>query len=454
MHIARERITGWGRTTTEVLTAARPATRDEIGAALERLGTPAIARGLGRSYGDAAQAPGGVVITEGLDHLISFDPATGILETETGISLGELIDLFVPRGWMPPVIPGTRHVTVGGAIASDIHGKNHHRDGSFGTHVLGFELLLPTGEHRTVTPTDGSLFAATVGGMGLTGVIVAARLQMTAVETSYVSTVYERTRDLDGTLAALTARDDEHKYSVAWIDTLAGGSQMGRAVCMWGDPLSFAELPPRLKPLARSSLPGPRMTVPIDAPGWLLGPLSVRLFNDAYYRTHGSHDARPAHIAPFFFPLDAVTRWNRMYGPRGFYQHQTVVPAGERSLVAIHRMLEVLANARVPGFLAVLKRLGDWRGGPLSFPMPGWTLAVDIPARGEHVNEVARSLDRLALEAGGRVYLTKDALLDPSTFRAMYPRAAEIDLVRETIDPTGRMGSRLSTRVGLTEGRA
>lgn len=429
-------LSGWGRTAA---TSARVA-------GLEALSSPprrgAIARGLGRAYGDAAQNAGGAVIDmTPHDRVLAFED--GVIRVEAGISLGSLIDLVLPRGWFLPVTPGTQHVTVGGAIASDVHGKNHHRDGSISRWVDSFELLTPAGRRRFQPGEDG--FAATAGGMGLTGVVVEATLRLLPVESAWVMEDIERCSDVDDCMARMEARDEEYRYSVAWIDCLASGARLGRSVLMRGDHAPADALPAGTDPLARRG--GLRLPAPPWAPNGLLRRSSVAAFNELYYR-HAPESAtgRLVRLDPFFYPLDAISGWNRMYGSRGFLQYQFAVPFGRED--ALREALERLSEAGVASFLAVLKRFGAG-SGMISFPMPGWTLALDMPAGDPALGPLLDGLDELVAEAGGRVYLSKDSRLRPELLDAMYPELDRWRSVVRSLDPDGVMQSDLSRRVGL-----
>jgi len=408
----------------------------------------ALARGLGRSYGDAAQNAGGRVL--GMTRFAAvhdLDPVRGLVTADAGLSIGALTRLSLPHGLFVAVSPGTAHVTIGGAIAADVHGKNHHRDGSFCDHVLSFELLTPDGELMTVT-RDGEpdLFAATAGGMGLTGVVLSATLRLLRVESAYMTVDRERAADLDDVMARMTARDDEYRYSVAWVDCLARGRGLGRSVLIRGDHAPREALANGHRPSA--ALPGEaRLGTPPWTPVGLLRRSTVRAFNEAYYRTAPRcATGRIEHIASFFYPLDSVRNWNRIYGPTGFLQYQLVVPYGRED--ALRSAFERLSVAGVPSFLAVLKRLGP-QSGLMSFPMRGWTFAFDVPAALPGLGALLDGLDELVLEAGGRVYLAKDSRMRPEVLAAMYPRLREWRSVRERVDPHGRMRSDLARRLEL-----
>ncbi len=407
-----------------------------------------LPRGLGRAYGDAAQNAGGAVLDmTALRGFHDVDVHHGRVTVDAGVSLDELIAVLLPLGWFPRVVPGTRYVTVGGAIASDIHGKNHHGEGTFCEHVESFELLTPAGERMLVAPGDDA-FRATAGGMGLTGVVLRATLRLMRVETSWVREDVDRARDLDDVMARMAAGDAGYRYSVAWIDCLARGASLGRSVLMRGDHATLDELPPgrRERPLAPP--PQPRLSAPPWAPNGLLRRSTVRAFNELYFR-HAPASARDRLVAlqPFFFPLDAVRGWNRMYGSRGFLQYQLVVPFGAED--ALRDAVERLAGSGAASFLAVLKRFGGGRG-LLSFPVEGWTLALDVPASGSGLVGLLDGLDEVVAGAGGRVYLSKDSRLRPDVVGAMYPELPAWNEIRGRLDPDGRFNSDLSRRLGLT----
>ncbi|MCC5952134.1 MAG: FAD-binding oxidoreductase, partial [Acidimicrobiia bacterium] len=406
-----------------------------------------IARGLGRSYGDAAQNAGGrVVATTGV-HEVDLDPTSGTVTAGGGVSLDTLMRILVPRGFFVPVTPGTRHVTVGGAIAADIHGKNHHRVGSWCNHVRSLHLLTPDGTLRNVVPDDDA-FWATAGGMGLTGTVVDATFTCPSIETSSLVVDTERASDLGDALARMTERDHLYDYSVAWIDLMATGGAMGRSVLTRGRFARADELDPTgADPLAFD--PREIVMAPPWVPPGLLNRLSVRAFNELWFRRAPEHRTDELQsISAFFHPLDMVQGWNRMYGTRGFLQWQFVLPL-ERT-TELRRIVERLSAAGCTSFLAVLKRFGPANRGPLSFPDEGWTLALDIPAGLAGLGPLLDSLDRTVAEAGGRVYLAKDSRLDPALVPVMYPRLDEWRAARAMLDPDGVLRSDLSRRLGLS----
>jgi decaprenylphospho-beta-D-ribofuranose 2-oxidase len=443
------RLTGWGRTAPTVARLARPTSTAELARLLaDPPPRGVIARGLGRSYGDAAQDAGGLVLDcTGLPERITLDVERGEVTASASVSFDRLMRTLLPRGWFVPVTPGTRHVTVGGAVAADVHGKNHHVDGSFGAALRRVTLVLPGGTITEVGPDrDPELFWATVGGMGLTGVVLEATFRCLPVETSRMVVDTERAANLDEALAVMADSDDRYHYTVAWIDLLARGRAMGRAVLTRGRHARLADLPPKARRDALRFAPATRLAAPPWAPPGLLNPWSVRAFNELWYRK--APRVRRGEIQPlasFFHPLDAVRGWNRLYGPRGFVQYQFVVPAVDvlRSIVAD------LSSAGVASFLAVLKRFGPGNPGHLSFPMPGWTLALDIPLGDRRLPGMLRDFDQRIAAAGGRVYLAKDATLWPDLLPAMYPRLEEWRRVRTRVDPDGVLRSDLARRLGL-----
>lgn len=444
-------VTGWGRTAPTVARLIRPRTYQEAAAAVRGCGARGgIPRGLGRAYGDAAQNAGGAVLDmTGLDRIHAIDADGGTVSCDAGVSLHRLMRVLLPLGWFVPVTPGTRQVTVGGAIGADIHGKNHHVSGAFSRHVLSLELLTADGEIRTVrrgTP----LFDATTGGMGLTGVILTATVQLQPVETSLMSVDTERARDLDDLMARLAATDDHYRYSVAWIDLLARGATTGRAVLTRGDhaPLDALREGTRARrdPLAfrPSHLPAP----PAFLPGGLLNRRTVACFNELWYRrAPHARTGELQKLTTFFHPLDGVPHWNRIYGRGGFVQYQFVVGHGQEE--TLHRVVRRISEHRCPSFLAVLKRFGDADPGWLSFPVPGWTLALDIPAALPGLGALLDALDEEVATAGGRVYLAKDSRLRPELLAAMYPRLDAFRSLRAELDPRGVFVSDLARRLAL-----
>lgn len=442
-------VTGWGRTAPSTARLIRPRTYEEAVTAVRDCGARGgIPRGLGRAYGDAAQNAGGAVLDmTGLDRIHVVDVAGGSVLCDAGVSLHRLMEVLLPLGWFVPVTPGTRYVTVGGAIGADIHGKNHHVSGSFSRHVVCLELLTADGTVRTVRPGT-ALFDATAGGMGLTGVILTATVRLRPVETSLMSVDTERATDLDDLLARLTATDHRYRYSVAWIDLLARGAATGRAVLTRGDHAPLAALPARARRAPLSFRPARLPAAPACFPEGLLTRRTVGLFNELWYRrAPRARTGELQRLSAFFHPLDGVPHWNRVYGRGGFVQYQFVVGHGREE--TLRRIVDRIARRRCPSFLAVLKRFGEADPGWLSFPVPGWTLALDVPAGLPGLGALLDGLDEEVAAAGGRVYLAKDSRLRPDLLAAMYPRLDEFRALRAELDPRGVFVSDLARRLSL-----
>ncbi|WP_243085498.1 FAD-binding oxidoreductase [Streptomyces sp. 891-h] len=448
-------LTGWGGTAPTGARVLRPRTRQQAVEAVLACGARgSIARGLGRAYGDAAQNAGGTVVeTTGLDRVLSIDAVAGTVTCEAGVSLHRLMTVLLPLGWFVPVTPGTRYVTVGGAIGADIHGKNHHVSGSFTRHVRSLELLTADGQVREVVP-GSELFDATAGGMGLTGLVLSATIRLLPVETSLMTVDTERLPDLDSLLATLTATDDHYRYSVAWIDLLARGTAAGRAVLTRGDhaPLEALSADGRLARAARRDplafRPGRLPPPPRTVPGGLLRGSTVTAFNKLWYhKAPRRRRGELQRLASFFHPLDGVPHWNRVYGSAGFVQWQCVV--GHQHDDALRRIVRLISRRSCPSFLAVLKRFGPGDPGWLSFPAEGWTLALDIPAGLPGLADFLDLLDEEVAVAGGRLYLAKDARMRPELLPAMYPRLDDFRALRARLDPRGVFTSDLARRLAL-----
>jgi len=457
--VTERELSGWGRVAPSRCRVSRPLGSEEILGLLGRGGGArrgVIARGAGCSYGDAAQIAGGEVLDmTGLDRIISIDPGLRLVRAQAGATLAQLMARLAAYGLTLPVVPGTRHVTLAGAIASDIHGKNHHRDGGFARHVAAISLCTPAGEQLELTPEeDAELFYATLGGMGLTGVILEATVRAEELASPWVAEDVDRTAGLAETLELL-AGEESRRYSVAWLDLLAPGSKMGRAVLSRADSLdaeSARELvPSRRRPGA--SYPGslsrrPALEIPAGVPGGLLRRRSMRAFNELRWRASPKRErGRPLAIAPYFFPLDVIGSWNRLYGPAGLVQYQLAIPSGEEA--ALERCFELIRIRRLPVYLAVFKRFGAAFGGPLSFPLEGWTLAIDLPADAPGLGSALEDLDEIVGGCGGRVYLSKDIRLRRALLERMYPRLADFQAVRARVDPENVLRSDLGLRLGL-----
>ncbi len=445
-----ETIAGWGRYPVVETLVEDPATVPAMAGAITRApdmpGHDMLVRGNGRSYGDAALNAHRVLDARRLDRLIALDSETGVLACEAGVLLAEVINAMLPRGWFPPVTPGTKFVTIGGMVASDVHGKNHHGAGSFCDHLLWIDLAIGDGKVRRCSREEhADLFAATCGGMGLTGAILACAFRLLPIETAMVRQRTVRAPTLRHALAAFEEAMD-WTYSVAWIDCLAGGAALGRSALMLGEHAKVGELPAgrRGDPLG---CPVRRLRrVPIDLPGFVLGRLSVSVFNKVYYAAQRPGDAL-VDIDPYFYPLDALSDWNRIYGRRGFTQFQCVLPL-EASEAGLNAMLTLIRDKGQASFLAVLKRLGAQSFGLMSFPYPGYTLALDFPATTANL-QVMTELDAMTAAHGGRIYLAKDACASPATIAQGYPRLSEFRVVRDRHGLTGRFASLLSQRLGL-----
>ncbi|NEQ30844.1 MAG: FAD-binding oxidoreductase [Leptolyngbya sp. SIO4C5] len=410
---------------------------------------PVLGRGAGRSYGDAAlNSQGYTLSSQPLDQILAFNPETGILRCQAGVTFAQINRTFVPQGWFPAVTPGTQFPTMGGAVAFDVHGKNHHRDGSFSQHLCSLKLVLPSGETAYCSRHENSdLFWATVGGMGLTGIITEVELTLHPIETAYIQSYRVKARNLDEAIALFAAHESQYQYSVAWLDCLATGQSLGRSVLTFGNHAGLNDLSPaqRAKPLQVQ--PKQRLRIPFDLPASLLNRFTVGGFNTLYYHLQPNHPKRSVvDYESFFYPLDTLWDWNRLYGRRGFIQYQFVVPPAT-SRAAIAQILQLFSQKGWGSFLTVLKKLGPETGW-LSFPMPGYTLALDIPVR-RGLWRFLEQIDQVVIQHGGRVYLAKDARLGPEAFRAMYPNWSQWSKVKAAVDPTQRFSSELSRRLKI-----
>jgi len=449
--VSKQSLSGWGRYKPQECAVYRPERRAELSSLLDGMAPrPFIARGLGRSYGDAAiNVEGSVLDLTRQNNMIRFDTETGVLECEGGVSLAEILDAFVSRGYFLPVTPGTKFVTVAGAIANDVHGKNHHCDGSFSRFVESMDLWTPARNVITCSPSENSdIFWATVGGVGLTGVILKVRLRLLPVESAYVKVDYQRCGHLDEALEAMKASDKDYLYSVAWVDCLASKESLGRSVLMRGNHARASELPAKLSKTPYRLPRRPALAVPLDFPGFALNSWSIRAFNTLFYAVNRDSRDKIVDYNKYFYPLDGISRWNRMYGRKGFVQYQATFPFEERA--GLVKMLEHLSQAKRASFLVVLKCFGAAGSGMLSYPMPGYTLALDIPNR-SGLEAFTRELDRILLDHGGRLYLAKDALTAPETFAAMYPGLDAFREIRRSLDPENVLRSSMSRRLRLDE---
>ena len=449
----RQLLSGWGRNPWSAAHVVRPTSPDELAMAVKTAGPRgAIVRGLGRSYGDQAINAGGLVVdATAVSGLLELDEQAGTARVLGGTSLKQLLRQIVPQGWFVQVTPGTSNVTVGGAIANDVHGKGHHATGTFGAHVHSMVLALPDGTRRVLTPTETPReFWATCGGLGLTGTVVEATIGLRRIETSLLKVDSDRVPDLDSLLALLLEGGRKYRYSVAWVDFLARGRSLGRAVVDQGDFATLDDLPARDRrrrdPLAYRPLPS-APSLPV-APNSLLNRASIAAFNEFWYRK--APKRRRDHLTTidkFWYPLDMVDSWPRMYGRRGFLQWQCLVPFGAEE--TMREIVEAIANHPAPSFLSVLKYFGQANPGPLSFPAPGWTLSIDVPTDVPGLAPLLDRLDERVVEVGGRIYLAKDSRMRPEHLPLMYPRLDEWREVRDELDPERRLNSDLARRLRL-----
>jgi decaprenylphospho-beta-D-ribofuranose 2-oxidase len=439
-----ETINGWGLTTPGI-SDLKKINPNEIGKLFD-IEETIIARGLGRSYGDASQNSGGS--TYQTDELVFCDLNSGVLEADAGISIDFILKKYVPLGWFVPVTPGTKFVTIGGAVAADIHGKNHHKVGSIALHIVSFEIITPIGDFTCSPVENADLFWATIGGMGLTGIIKRVKIKMIKIDSSVISVSTFRLKNLEQTMKKMIELDKNFDYSVAWLDTLATAEKLGRAVITAGNHASLGELP---KNYANDNLKyaaSQKFKTPQKIPSGLLNKYSVGIFNKLwFYKSPKKRENEIQSINKFFYPLDIVKDWNRIYGYQGFVQYQVVVPESKANL--IEDILNTFSKLRCPIFLAVLKRMGEQNQGLLSFPLKGWTLALDIPSGFPHLNQILDSIDKKIVEAGGRIYLAKDSRINPKDLESMYPNLSEFRNIRNKYDPNKKIRSDLSRRLSL-----
>ncbi|MEU5719199.1 FAD-binding oxidoreductase [Streptomyces sp. NPDC020403] len=442
-------MTGWGRTAPTTALRFRPRTYEEAVVTVRGRGPRGVvARGLGRAHGDAAQNAGGSVVDmTALNRIRTVDAVGGTVVCEAGVSLHHLMRVLLPLGGFVPVTPATRHVTVGGAIGSDVHGRNHRSAGSFARHVRSLDLLTADGEVRTVLPGT-PLFDATAGGLGLTGVILSATLAFRRVATSLMAVDTERATCLDDAMARLATWGEAAPYAAARIDLLAHGKATGRAVLTRGEHAPLEALPARARRTPLTFRTGQLPAAAPLLPAALLGGTSAALVNELRHRSAPvARSGELRRISAFFHPLDTLPHWNRLYGRAGFVRYQFAVGHGHGETVA--RVVRRLSARRCPAFQAVLKRFGDPGPGWLSFPVPGWTLSFGLPAGLPGLSRLLDGLDEEVAAAGGRVCLAEDARLRPDVAAAMYPRLAEFRALREELDPAGAFRSDLSRRLAL-----
>ena len=448
------RLTGWGRTAPSMADVLRTPDPEVIAKAVARVadggGRGVIARGLGRSYGDNAQNGGGLVIDmTPLNTIHSINADTKLADLDAGVNLDQLMKAALPFGLWVPVLPGTRQVTIGGAIACDIHGKNHHSAGSFGNHVRSMDLLTADGQIRHLTPAgeDSELFWATVGGNGLTGIILRATIEMTPTETAYFINDGDNTTSLDETIAFHSdGSEANYTYSSAWFDAISPPPKLGRAAITRGRLALRDELP---KKLANNPLKfdAPQlMTVPDIFPNGLMNKFTLSTIGELYYLRGGHYRGKIQNLTQFYHPLDLLGEWNRGYGPAGFAQYQFLVPPS-----AVEEFKQIIRDIQASGHysaLNVFKLFGPGNQAPLSFPIPGWNVCLDFPIK-PGLNKFLNELDRRVLEFGGRVYTAKDSRVSADTFHAMYPRIDEWIAVRRKVDPLRVFASDMARRLEL-----
>ncbi|MCW2688653.1 MAG: decaprenylphosphoryl-beta-D-ribose oxidase [Mycobacterium sp.] len=447
-------LTGWCRTAptvAQVLSTPDPEViAKAVAATADAGGRGVIARGLGRSYGDNAQNGGGLVVDmTPLNTIHSINSDTRMVDVDAGVSLDQLMKTALPFGLWVPVLPGTRQVTVGGAIACDIHGKNHHSAGSFGNHVRSIDLLSADGQIRHLTPDgpDAELFWATVGGNGLTGIALRATIEMTQTETAYFIADGDVTSSLDETVAFHSdGSEDNYTYSSAWFDAISAPPKLGRAAISRGSLATLDQLPKKLQRNPLKFDAPQLLTVPEGLPNGLANKFTFGAMTELWYRKSGGYRGKVQNLTQFYHPLDMLGEWNRAYGSAGFLQYQFVVPT-----TAVDEFKAILRDIQASGhysFLNVFKLFGPGNQAPLSFPIPGWNVCVDFPIKAG-LAELLADLDRRVLEFGGRLYTAKDSRTTAETFHAMYPRIDEWIAVRRKADPTGVFASDMARRLEL-----
>jgi FAD/FMN-containing dehydrogenase len=410
-------ITSWGRYPKAVhVSSASPEWNAQLVDELQR-GDSILPYGLGRSYGDVCLNDGASLIRmHRFSHILSFDRTTGVLRAESGLSLAEMLSVVVPAGWFTPVTPGTKFVTLGGAVANDVHGKNHHKVGTFGRHVRAFELLRSDGTRHVCSPTQNSeLFRATIGGMGLTGIITWVEVQLTPIVSRMIEEQSIKARSLQEVVDLTEASDADWDYTVSWVDVMASGDALGKGILLRG---RFSTSPDGT---LHKPHPKPLLSIPVDGPQWLLSNPTIRVFNTAWYHKQlGREHRRNVDIEPFFYPLDAIGNWNRLYGKRGKLQYQCVVPM-QNGVATMRSIIRELQLGSVASFLAVVKKFGDHTSpGMMSFPQPGLTLTLDMPNSGSKLFDALDRCDEIVASVGGRIYAAKDARIRGDRFISMY----------------------------------
>lgn len=441
----KEKLAGWGNFPVTASYNFYPSTEAEVAKTIKQGNL--VPRGLGRSYGDQAiNENGRVAICTHLNHFLGWDEKEGILECEAGVSLEEIINVFGPKGWLPMICPGTKFVTIGGAISNDIHGKAHHVDGSFFNCVISFTIMLANGEVVAASRTEhADLFEASFGGLGLLGVILTAKIRLRKIETTYFKQKSIKVKNLEEMLKALEEYS-HFNYSVAWVDPLAKGNKLGSGVLTVGNAAGLNDLPSSLRKEPLKLHKKSKLTVPFFLPGFLLNSLTVRMLNRVIAFVQNS-PKEFIHYEKFFFPLDMINNWNKGYGKRGFIQYQFVIPPGQEGADNVRRIIGMIASSGCTPFLNVFKKMGHGQG-ILSFPFEGYTLAIDFPVT-KNLRAFTKKMDAEVLKAGGRIYLGKDSMLDKEMFQAMYPQYSQWLAIKRKYDPENVFTSDIGRRLGL-----
>lgn len=433
------RVTNWGKYPIVEAEVRTFAGREEALKQIESRDGPWIPRGLGRCYGDSSLQDE-IISSLRSDRFLAFDAQRGVLECEAGVSFEAIIDHFLPKGWFLPVTPGTKFITVGGAIASDIHGKNHHKEGSFSRHLISFELLTATGEVLHCSREENpAVFEATCGGMGLTGLVTKATFKLRRIESAWIRQDTYKTRDLKEVMELIGSNLD-YTYSVAWLDTLSKGKNLGRSLLYLGEHASLKDLKGSPKSAHPYKIPSKgSITVPFDLPGFVINPLSLKMLSLGYYhKVRQPKSTQFIDYDTYFYPLDSILHWNRGYGKQGFTQYQFVIPP-ESAYEGLSKILNKMLELNLGSFVTVLKYFGK-QEGILSFPMEGYTLALDFPIRRDTFQKL-QQLDPIVLDYGGRLYLTKDARMSRDMFQRSYPRLQEFLEIKQKLDPENRIRS-------------
>jgi FAD/FMN-containing dehydrogenase len=440
----REMLYGWGHCPVVQCLSYRPEKRRELSTLITQHKGHLLARGLGRSYGDAPLQPAGVLRTDRLDHMISFDAATGVVRAQAGVTLAELMEVIIPRGWFPPVIPGTKYVTLGGAFACNVHGKNHYREGDFAEHVSSIRMLLADGSYIECSPTlNSSLFWATAGGMGMTGVIEEVTLRLKPITSASLHNVTTRIANIEDMIAAFEKARDDADYMIGWIDHMATGKDVGRGLFSAGNHISAEE---GGAPLPAFTPGKPRFSLPVFFPSLTLNRYSMALHNLLHFKKYKQmENFETVGFDGFFHPLDSIRHWNRLYGKRGFFQYQCIIPDSPEVAKQLREFLQALQDQKQFSFLGIIKYHRESKG-MLPFGMRGYSLALDFPNTAR-VRALLPQMDRWVLSHGGRIYLAKDAMMNADTFRKMYPQSESWLAAVRQADPEGKFASLMSERL-------